>query len=414
MIKQLQDAIIKKRILREDYTALYPEVRKLTKTIAQLKQLIVSTIKNLNKSIEEHKELLTKSIAKQQKLLNKLPADERMFGQLQRKFAVNEKIYSYLLEKRSETAIIKASTASKNRVIDAALLPKIPVKPKRTLIVLIGTILGLIFGILLAFLRASLDNRIKNEDDIINGTDVPILGSIPHMRRHKDRVKVFLSPKSAVAESYRTIRTNLQFMQVKGKPHVIALTSTVGGEGKTTCCINLGGIMSMADKKTIILNLDMRKPVMHEKFGLQNKVGMSNLLSGATSLSNVIQHTEYENLDIIASGPVPPNPSELIQSDFMEKVLEKLKEIYDVIIMDSPPIGLVTDARTLMHYADTSIYVMRSNYSEKSFLRSINNLEKEDIGSFAIILNDVKSTNSAYGYGYGYGEGYGYYEDEKK
>ncbi len=412
MIKQLQDAIINKRILRENYTALYPEVRKLTKMISQLKKLIVSTIKNLSENIEDRKKLLSQSIAQQQKILNKLPADERMFGQLQSKFAVNEKIYSSLLEKRSQTAIIKASTVSKNRVIDLAILPKEPIKPERELIVLLGLVLGLIMGIVLAFLRAFLNNRIKSEEDIIEGTDVPVIGTVPHMGRDKDRIKVFLSPKSSVAEAYRNIRTNLQFMQIKGKPHVIALTSTVGGEGKTSCCINLGGIMSMSDKKTIILSLDMRKPTMHEKFGLQNKVGMSNLLSGAASLSDVIQHTEYDNLDIVASGPIPPNPNELIQSEFMLKVIEKLKEIYDVIIIDTPPIGLVADARILMHYADTSIYVLRADYSEKAYFRSVNNLAKEEIGSFTILLNDVKSTHG--GYGYGGGDGYGYYEEEEK
>jgi len=132
--------------------------------------------------------------------------------------------------------------------------------------------------------------------------------------------------------------------------------------------------MSMTGKKTIILNLDMRKPTLHEKFGFSNKVGMSTILLGASSLDAIIQHTEYENLDIITSGPVPPNPSELIQSELMEKILEKLREVYDIIILDTPPIGLVTDARTLMHYSDTSIYVLREGYSKKVFLKSINKL----------------------------------------
>ena len=153
------------------------------------------------------------------------------------------------------------------------------------------------------------------------------------------------------------------------KSQVIAVTSTVGSEGKTTNCINLGGIMSMAGKKTIILNLDMRKPTLHEKFDLKNIQGMSTLLSGSVPLANIIQTTTYENLDIISSGPIPPNPSELIQSEFMPMILEKLREIYDVIILDTPPIGLVTDARTLMHFADTSIYVIRANHSKKAFLK---------------------------------------------
>ena len=409
-IQKLQTAIMKKKVLRESYTELHPEVRKLRKTIVQLKKVIVSTIKNLNTSIKERKSLLEKSIAKKQKLLNKLPADERMFGQLQRKFVVNEKVYSYLLEKRLETEIIKASAVSKNRIIDEALTPESPIEPKRKLIVLVGLILGLILGIALAFLREFLDDRIKDEDDITSVTDVPMVGLIPNIKEDSDKIKVYLSPKSAVAEAFRNLRTNLQFMSNYRAAHTIAITSTVGGEGKTTVCINLGGIMSMAGKKTVILNLDMRKPTLHEKFELPNKVGMSTLLSGATSLGKVIQQTEYEYLDIITSGPVPPNPSELIQGELMEKVLEKLKEVYDVIILDTPPVGLVVDAKTLMHHADTSIYVMRAGYSKKGFLRSIKEISSiKEIHGLSILLNDVKQGKD----GYGYGNGYGYYEEEE-
>ena len=360
----------------------------------------------MKESIKEKKKLIERSIAEQQKLLNKLPTDERVYGELQRKFVVNEKIYSYLLEKRLETAVIKASTVSKNRIIDSALVPEMAIKPKRKIIVLVGLILGLILGIALAFLRAFLDDRIKEEEDVTSKTDIPLLGSIPHVKKDSDKLKVFLSPKSAMAEAFRNLRTNLQFMSRKYSSHVIAVTSTVGGEGKTTVCINLGGIMSMVDKKSIILNLDMRKPTLHEKFGIQNGLGMSTLLSGNTTLANVIQKTEYENLDIITSGPVPPNPSELIQGEIMEKLLAKLREVYDVIILDTPPVGLVTDARILMHLADTSIYVLRVDYSKKEYLRNLERLSKEDISGLGILLNDVHMGKGNYGYGY--------YEEESK
>lgn len=404
MTKQLQDAILQKKILREDYTEMYPGVRKLQKTIVQVKGLIVTTIQSLSKSIKERKALLEQSTQKLQKELNTLPADERMFGQLQRKFAVNEKIYSYLLEKRSETEIMKASTVSKNRVIDEALLPEDPIKPKRKLIVVVGLILGLILGIALAFLREFLDDRIKSEDDVSKGTKVPVLGIVPNIKDDSDKVKVFLSPKSAIAESFRNLRTNLQFMVDHKQAHVIAVTSTVGAEGKTTVCINLGGIMSMAERKTVILNLDMRKPTLHEKFDLKNSKGMSTLLSGRSTLKEVIQPTKYPNLDIITSGPVPPNPSELIQNTSLEKILAELKEQYDAIILDTPPIGLVTDARTLMHLADTSIYVLRANHSKKGFLRSVEKLSQEDIRGFGILINDARMDYHGYGYGYGYYE----------
>jgi capsular exopolysaccharide synthesis family protein len=408
MVKELQSAILKKKILREDYTEMYPEVVKLRRTITQLKQLIISTISNLQKSIKEREKLFQKSIAKLQKELNKLPADERMFGQLQRKFAINEKIYSYLLEKRSETAIIKASTVSKNRILDRALTPSSPIKPKRKLMVIVGTFLGLFVGIVLAFLFAFMDNRIKNEEDLDVGGEIALLGTIPHIEHGAEELKVFSSPKSALAESFRHLRTNLQFMQGVGDSHVITLTSTISNEGKSTVAMNLAGIMSMTGKRTIILNLDMRKPTLHTKFSLDNTKGMSTLLSKHATLAEVIQHTAYENLDMITSGPTPPNPSELIQSSFMFKVLEKLREVYDVIIIDTPPIGLVTDARTLMYIADTSLYLLRANYSKKEFLKHIKSLAKEHhIKHLGIILNDVPLEKRGYGYGYGY------YEEDK-
>ena len=410
MIKDLQKSIVEKRILRQDYTDVYPGVRRLKNKIAELKTIIVSTIKNLSQNITQKEELLKTSIKEQQALLNTLPADERAFGELQRKFVVNEKIYSYLLEKQSETAIVKASTVSKNVILDKAFLPELPIKPKKKLIVLVGMILGLILGIALAFLRAFLNDKIGSEEDVLHGSSVPIVGFIPSIKEDNEKVKVFLSPKSALAEAFRNLRTNLKFMSIESKSHVIAVTSTVGGEGKTTICINLSGIMSMAGKKTVVLNLDMRKPTLHKRFGLHNTKGMSSFLSGHASLSDIIQHTEYENLDVITSGPVPPNPSELIQSDEMEMILDQLRESYDVVILDTPPVGLVTDARSLMHLADTSLYVLRADYSKKDFLRNVESLSKENIGGLGILLNDVKTGNSGYGYGYGYG----YYEDDKK
>ena len=408
IIKELQEAMAQKTILRQDYTELYPGVRKLKQKIKQLKLTLVSTIKGLRESITQNRQLLEKSIDELQVVLNTLPANERVYGELQRKFVVNEKIYSYLLEKQSEVGIVKASTVSQNIIIDRAFFPEEPIKPKRKLIVLVGMILGFIVGIALAFLRSFMDDRIKNEDDVAHGTSLTLLGSIPFMKNDNDGLAVFTSPKSAVAEAFRNLRTNLQFMPKEGDSHLIAITSTVGGEGKTTLGINLAGIMSMSGKRTIILNLDMRKPTLHQKFGLANKAGMSNILSKTAVLQDVIQHTSFDNLDVITSGPVPPNPSELIQNELMEKVLEKLKEAYDVIIVDTPPIGLVTDARTLMHFADTSIYVVRSNYSKKEYFKNLNRLAKDNISNFSVLLNAVKMEDAGYGY-----YGYGYYEEKR-
>jgi len=411
LITELQESVLERKLLREDYTNMHPKVRKLSNKIKQIKQLLKSLISNLRTNVKDKKHLLEVSLAKKQTLLNKLPADERMYGQLQRKFVVNEKIYSYLLEKRSETAMIRAATVSKNRIIDTALLPEKPIKPKRRLIVLVGLLLGLILSLMLAFMRAFLDDTIKNEEDIHKKTNVPLLGMIPHVKSLEEEVKVFHSPKSAISEAFRNLRTNLQFMANDKRNNVIAVTSTVGGEGKTTISVNLGAILSMSGKKTIILNLDMRKPTLHKRFDLDIGQGISSLLAERTTLSEVIQKTKYKNLDVITSGPVPPNPSELIQSELMQRILEKLKEVYEVIILDTPPVGLVTDARVLMDYADTSIYVFRASYSKKEYLNNLKRMSQhKDLNGLGIVLNDFKSSSKGYGYGYGYG----YYEEDKK
>jgi capsular exopolysaccharide synthesis family protein len=261
-----------------------------------------------------------------------------------------------------------------------------------------------------AFLRALMDTTSKTEDDIQKASSVPMLGTIPYVKDLSDSIKIFESPKSALAESFRNIRTNLQFMANEKYHNVIAVTSTIAGEGKTTVSVNLGAILSMSGKKTVILNLDMRKPTLHKKFDLPVGQGLSSLLAERTTLSEVIQKTKYENLDVITSGPVPPNPSELIQGVLMQKILEKLKEVYDVIILDTPPVGLVTDARVLMDYADISIYVFMAGYSKKEFIANLKRISQhKTLNKAGIVLNGIKRENIGYGYGYGYG----YYEEDK-
>lgn len=410
LIKELQDAVIKKKILRKDYTESFPGIKKLNTEIAQLKHIITKTIKNLKQNVSERKKLIQKSLNKHEKRLKELPENERIYGRLERNFEVNQKIYSYLLEKRAETGIIKASTVSKNRIIDEALKPNVPVAPKRTKILILGTLGGLLLGIMIAFLRSFLDDRIESEEDVRDICDYPVLGVVPHIRKGAELPKVFEAPKSAVAEAFRNLRSNLQYLRTADGTHVVVITSTVGGEGKTTVGINLAGIVSMSGKRTLLVNMDMRKPTLHKRFGLQNSVGMSTLLSGNSSLEEVIQKTEHDHLDVITSGPIPPNPSELIESETMQEMLDRLKTEYDYIILDTPPIGLVTDARSLMEAATSTLYVLRVGYSKKAFLRKVDELmHMHRVKGLGLVVNDVRPERSGYGYGYSYG----YYEEDE-
>ncbi|MCF6244517.1 MAG: polysaccharide biosynthesis tyrosine autokinase [Sulfurovum sp.] len=407
MISDLQKATIKKKKLSSDFTSVHPEIKRINKEVLSLKRIIGTTIRNLNKNILGEKEYLEATIAKQQKYLNTLPADERILGELKRKFEVSSKVYSYLLKKQSETAMIKASTLSQIDIVDKAFYPKNPIEPKRMNIVIIGMIVGLLLGLLFAFMRAYLDNRIKGEDDVKEMTKLPLLGAITTIKENKNdakRIKSVSSPKSSVAEGFRALRTNLQFMNIESKCHVITVTSTVGGEGKSTISTNLAAIMGTVGKKTIVVNMDMRKPTIHEKLGVLNTKGISSYLSNQYELEDIILGTEYDNLDAITSGPIPPNPGELIQSKMMVQLLDELRSRYDVVILDTPPVGLVSDARTLMRYADTILYVARVDYSKKSFLNYIKKLSQEEIKKLGIVVNDIDLEEDGFGYGYGYYE----------
>jgi capsular exopolysaccharide synthesis family protein len=414
-MKELQSAIVEQRLLRQDYTNLHPLVIKVNAKVKQLKNNIKSTVDNLILNHQKRKRLLASNIEKAKIFLNTLPKNERTYGQLERKFKMNEELNTYLLKQKAEAEMIHASTVSKNRVIDRALCPTAPIKPKRLVFVMMGLLLGLILGVVLAFIRMAFDTKIKNENDIMALVAYPILGTIPHFDSNehgwKGKIKVFEAVKSSMAEAFRHLRSNIQFLDNQHNTQIILLTSTVGQEGKTTVSVNLAAIMSLAKKKTIVINLDMRKPTLHEKFDLPNHIGLSELLNERVSLDDVIQPTRYDHLDILSSGAIPPNPSELIQSKKMYDILESLKKRYEIIILDTPPIGLVTDAKELMHYVDVNIYIVRADYSKKEFLENLKKLDFIDkISHFGILINDVKLHKNNYGYYHRYG--YGYYEEK--
>ena len=229
------------------------------------------------------------------------------------------------------------------------------------------------------------------------------------------------SPKSLVAEAFRSVRTNLQFISNEPGSKIIALTSTISGEGKTFVAINLAGIIAFSGKRVVIIDLDMRKPKIHIGFSVENSIGMSTLLIGKNCVEEAIQRSNLENLDIITAGPVPPNPSELIISKRMDEILEHLRTIYDVIIIDNPPVGLVSDGIAMIQKADYPIYIFRADYSKRNFIQNVDRLFNEaNIKRLSVLLNGVDidrknyGYNYGYGYGYGYGTSYGYYDDEKE
>ena len=404
-IQDLQDAMLKRRVMLKEFTPAHPKVQELSTKIANLKTIIKKSIANTLKSLQQKRNLLVAQMKKYQKSIKKLPKVQQNYLSLERKFTFNEKFYTYLLEKKTEAQIKKAATSNTNRIIDAAILPMGSIAPNRKKIMLMGFAIGLILGMVLAFIRAFLDDTIKEKSDVMKGTNVPIVASIPkffHTSNRDSDLIVASQPNSYVSESFRVLRTNLQFVAKKENAKVIAITSTVANEGKTTVAANLGTALQMMNKKVVVLNFDLRKPALHKIFEVSNKKGLSDYLAGKVSLEEIIKGTKRDNLDIITSGTVPPNPSELIASGKTDELIDRLKQIYDYVILDTPPVGIVTDARLLLSKSDIILYIIKADYSKKEFLETVNMLkQEEDVRNIGIVLNNLKNKRN-YGYQYGY------------
>ena len=399
MLTDLLTAINKKNDLLVDYTENHPDVIKISAQIDETKRALEDTIESMYESVKEKKKSLEDIIYTQETGLMKLPEKERVLADLKRKYLVNEKTYSYLLEKQAEMSINKAATVSSNKILDYAIMPHRPIKPIKLFVLSASGLLGLIFGLLGAFMRDFFDTKIKTKEDIVQLTKLPVFGVVPYVKEIVSSNKLFVldDPQSLASEAIRTIRTNLDFiaMPKSKRSKIIVLTSTVPSEGKTTIAANLAAVLGNSEKRTIVLSLDLRKPKLHSLFNLNNKVGMSTILAGKDELKDAIwEHQHIKNLDIITSGPIPPNPSDLIESEKMQEIFDELRKSYDYIIIDSPPVGSVTDAILLMKNSDISLAVFMSEYSEKEYVKNLNEMvQMYGLKHIGLILNGVKLKN---------------------
>ncbi len=303
-----------------------------------------------------------------------------------------------------------ASKVSDNKVIDyAEPYNAARIKPKTRQNYMLALILGLLFPAIAIIIIDLLNNKIIDKKDIEKATKAPILGFISHSS-YGNEIPVIEKPGSTLAESFRSIRTSLKYFTPGDQPVVIAITSTVSGEGKTFVAVNLASIISLLGRKTLLVGLDLRKPRIHKILGIENSEGMSNFLSGNSKYDEVIQKTSIENLWFASAGPIPPNPAELIERKTMTDFLEKARKQFDFIILDTPPVAVVTDAMLLARRADMTLFVVRQRYSSRNTLQLIDEIYRnKEIKNPGIIVNDI-SMSGYYGYGlrYGYTMGYAY------
>jgi capsular exopolysaccharide synthesis family protein len=425
-LRTMQRLLEDRNQIRLSSTEKSDAYKNLELKLSSQKNLLQNMLSNESAKLKSQLNYSESELFKKQQQLGRIPGQQAEASRLKRVFSINEKFYSLLLEKKAEFSITKAGYVPQHIILEEAKLSTVPISPKKPLIISASLTIGFILGFLLILVKYLLYNEINSLEEVGLYTDAALLGIVPKYKRDIpiSQLLVDKNPKSIISESFRSIRTNLQFISYGQGAKLVAVTSTISGEGKTFNAINLAGVIAFSGKKVVILDLDMRKPKIHLGFNVENNHGMSTLLIGKDKPENCITKSSLANLDFITAGPIPPNPAELIISPKMEELIEYLKGLYEIIIIDLPPVGIVSDGVPMLKRADYPIYILRANFSRKMFINQINKLIHENkVNNLSVILNGVEMSrikygygygySYGYGYGYGYSYGYGYYEDDE-
>lgn len=380
-----------------------PLVQKLGIQIENIKKTISGNInaagRTTNISIDE----MNKRIKKIEGEINRLPFTQRQLGSIERKYRLNDAIYNYLLEKHAEAKITKASNLPDDIIIEPAKMVGLgPVSPKKRMNYMIGFILGLALPFGYLMIKSLINNKVGTQDDIERLTPVPILGKILHNKYKTDNV-MFEFPKSNIAESFRALRTNLDFYVRGGQKKVIMVTSSLEGEGKSFIALNIAMSYAQLGRRTILLDFDMRKKKILFSENSEPKEGLSSFLINHANLRDIIIKSPHENLDYIPCGVLPPNPTELMALENTQRLITQLKVDYDCIVIDTTPLAQVTDAYLLINLAEVKVMVTRYNHTIKNvFALVMKDLIQKNIDHVCIVLNDNRYNRDQYGYGYGY------------
>ncbi|MEO3407303.1 polysaccharide biosynthesis tyrosine autokinase [Mucilaginibacter sp. CAU 1740] len=383
--------------------------------IVNIDQQIQTVRHNLLQSIDSYKNemvLNSSGINAQTNMLSnfikQVPGKQRTIMDYTRQQELKQQLYVYLLQKREETSMAKAANISYSRVIDNAKSSKDPAKPIKPLIYVMGFFMGIIVPFGLVNSKKLIQSKIISEGDIEQQTDVAIIGKIGHQSLKLNSKSDQLS-RTQVAESMRTLRTKLRNILDSGQSSVIMVTSSVNGEGKTFLTRNLGGTFAIAGKKVLMIELDLRKPKLSSMLDIDNNdLGFSNYVLDDIDADRLIKPSGFDdNCFIITSGPVVSNASELLLTDKLGKLITEMRDKFDYVIIDSSPVGLVSDALVIQKHVDMTIYVCRHNYTNRSQIEIINEMkQKDNVDNLYVVINDVNFSKSGY-FGYGYGIGYG-------
>mgnify|MGYP003575040698 CR=1 FL=1 len=385
-----------------------PLVKNLDQRITNVRSDLRNSLASVKRGIEASISQLSRQTGTLTSQMREVPAKERIFLEKSRQQSIKQELYLFLLKKREETAIAKSSTIANARIIDSAKSSNVPFKPDRGSVYLSALLIGLFAPVVVLFSKEMLNTKVRSKEDITGRTQIPIIGEISH-EDSKEPVVVKQGSRSQIAEQFRTLRTNLQFMLTNAEDKVILLTSSMSGEGKSFVAINLASSLALSGKKVVLLEMDLRKPKVSQNLQIDNSIGFSTFIIGQATLEKVIVPSGVqENLYVIPSGPIPPNPAELLMLPMVQDFFQILRNNFEYILVDTAPVGLVTDAQLLSKFSDVNVYLVRQGYTFKEQINIPNNLVKQQkMSRVSIVVNDI-AQGAGYGYGYG-GYGYGGY-----
>lgn len=393
-----------------------PQLQSIVDGINKLKPTILENVLNQRKNLSASRNDLAVVNNSYNSLLRSIPEKERELLSISRQQIIKNNIYTFLLQKREETALSYASAVPDSRIIDEAQTDTIPISPKTSLVYLAAFILSLGLGFAFFYIKDLLTYTIQSKMEIGKLSKVPIIGEIV-FDTSKLPIVIADGKRSFIAEQFRQLRTSLGYVGLDNTHKRILITSSISGEGKSFIAVNLGISLSLMGKKIILLELDLRKPKLSDLLTTSRTIGISNYLIGKKNIQEIIKDTGIENLSLIPSGPLPPNPSELISNPRLEELLIALEKDYDYIIIDTAPVGPVTDAFILSPQCNTTLFIVRQDYTPKLFVKKLEEFRKNKaLNNVVVVFNGIKTKGAGgYGYGaygkYGYGYGYGYTEE---
>ena len=377
--------------------------RQKEKEVSMLKDELFSQLSTLKKEWLADMAELGRRKEKLERQFAEMPDKNTQFSKNQRYYKLYEEFYLTMMQSKAEFEIAQAGSTPDFKILSPATLPTMPISPSKVMVLGIGFVAGIVLSIFFIGLVYVLNNKITSVKEVERGINLPMLGAIPASNHTVQSIfHVIDNPKSIVSEAIRTLRTNLEFFNTGDKSKVITITSTISGEGKSFLAMNLGGVLALSRKRVVLVDLDMRKP-KSEKYptGNDSPLGMSTILIKKNKWQECVVKTSLENFDFIPSGPHPPNPSELLLNGEFSDFLEELRANYDYVVIDTPPVGLVTDGVMAMKRSDLSIYVFRANYSRKEFLQNLARVVTlNKLAHVSSVLNAIPLNGKYYGYGY--------------